>query len=132
MLGAETVRREIEARNREFMAAFNQGDAAGVAAAYTEDAQILPPVAPAMTGRQAIQQFWQSVMGMGVRQVELRTEHAEAAGDLAYEVGSATLIIQPEGGAAATDTVKYVVVWKRQVGGPWQLAVDIWNGNTSA
>jgi uncharacterized protein (TIGR02246 family) len=132
MLGAQTVRQEIEARNREFMAAFNRGDAAGVAAGYTEDGQVLPPGAPAMSGRQAIEQFWQSVMGMGVREVELRTEHAEAAGDLAYEVGSAVLTVQPEGGAAATDTVKYVVVWKRQAGGPWQLAVDIWNGNTSA
>jgi uncharacterized protein (TIGR02246 family) len=132
MAEAPTVQHEIEARNREFVTAFNRGDAGGVAAAYTEDARILPPGAPAMSGRQAIEQFWQSVMAMGVREVDLRTEHAEAVGDLAYEVGSATLTIQPEGGTATTDTVKYVVVWKRQAGGPWQLAVDIWNGNTSA
>jgi uncharacterized protein (TIGR02246 family) len=131
MLGAETVRQEIEARNREFMAAFNRGDAAGVAAAYTADARILPPGAAAMSGRQAIEQFWQSVMDMGVREVDLRTEQAEAVGDLAYEVGSATLTIQPTGSAASTDIVKYVVVWKRQAGGAWQLAVDIWNSDTS-
>jgi len=132
MLTSETVRQEIEARNRAFMAAFNRGDAAGVAAGYTEDGQVLPPGAPALSGRQAIEQFWRSIMDMGVREVELRTEHAEAVGDLAYEVGSATLTIRPEGGAVATDTVKYAVVWKRQAGGPWQLAVDIWNGSTSA
>lgn len=132
MLTSETVRQEIEARNRECMAAFKRGDAAGFAAAYVEDGRVLPPGAPAMSGRQDIERFWRGVMDMGVREVELRTEHAEAVGDLAYEVGAATLTIQPAGAAAATDTVKYVVVWKRQAGGPWQMAVDIWNGNTSA
>lgn len=128
MLEAPTIGLEIEARNREFVAAFNRGDAAEVAAAYTEDACLMPPGAPAMWGRQAVEGFWRSVMDMGVREVELRTEHAEAVGDLAYEIGSATLTIHPEGGAPTTDTVKYVVVWKRQAG-TWKLSVDIWNAN---
>jgi ketosteroid isomerase-like protein len=93
---------------------------------------VLPPGGPAVSGRDGIRQFWQGAMGMGVREVELRTEHAEAAGDLAYEIGSATLLMRPEGGAETTDTVKYVVVWKRREGDPWQLVVDIWNGNISA
>ena len=131
MVAGQEIRQEIEARNREFVAAFNRGDAAGVAAAYTEDARLLPPGGEPLSGRQAIQQFWQGVMGMGVRGVELHTEHAESVGDLAYEVGSATLKIQPEGGSATTDTVKYVVVWKRRAGGPWQIAVDTWNSNSS-
>jgi uncharacterized protein (TIGR02246 family) len=129
MTGAGSVRQEIEQRNQEFVAAFNRGDAAGVAAGYAEDAKVLPPGGAMVSGRQAIQQFWQGVMGMGVREVDLQTQEAQAGGDLAYEIGSATLKIQPEGGSATTDTVKYVVVWKRQPGGTWQLAVDIWNNN---
>jgi uncharacterized protein (TIGR02246 family) len=131
MLGAQAVQQEIEERNREFVAAYKRGDAASIAAAYTEDARVLPPGGQVVSGRDGIRQFWQGVMGMGVREVELRTEHAEAVGDLAYEIGSAILKIRPEAGAEATDTVKYVVVWKRRAGGPWQLAVDIWNSNTS-
>jgi uncharacterized protein (TIGR02246 family) len=129
MLGAQAVQQEIEARNQEFMAAFKRGDAAGVAAGYADDARLMPPGGQAVTGRQAIEQFWRSVMDAGVREVELRTERAEADGDLAYEIGSATLRIRPEGGAEATDAVKYVVVWTRRTGGPWQLTVDIWNSN---
>jgi uncharacterized protein (TIGR02246 family) len=132
MAGAGTVRQEIEQRNREFVAAFNRGDAAGVAAMYVEDARVLPPGGAMASGRQAIQQFWQSVMGMGVREVDLRTQEVESSGDLAYEIGAATLAIQPESGSPTTDTVKYVVVWKRRAGGAWQLAVDIWNANTQA
>ena len=130
MAGAGTVRQEIEQRNREFVAAFNRGDASGVAAAYREEARVLPPGAAMVSGRQAIQQFWQAVMGMGVREVDLRTEEVEASGELAYEIGSATLTMQPEGGTPRTDTVKYVVVWQRRAGGAWQLAVDIWNSDT--
>ena len=44
--------------------------------------------------------------------------------------GAATLKIQTESGPLTTDTVKYVVVWKRRASGPWQLAADIWNSNS--
>ena len=130
MFAADTVRQEIEARNQEFMAAFKRGDAAGVASGYADDALVMPPGGQAVTGKQAIERFWRSVMDAGVREVELRTERAEAQGDLAYEIGSASLRIRPEGGTETIDTVKYVVVWTRRAGGPWQLAVDIWNSNS--
>jgi ketosteroid isomerase-like protein len=29
-----------------------------------------------------------------------------------------------------TDTVKYVVVWRREAAGEWKWAVDIWNGDS--
>src|SRR5216684_4096109 len=77
MSGAGTVHQEIEQRNREFVAALQRGDAAGVP------------------------------------EVDLQTQQVESSGDLAYEIGSATLAIQPEGSSPTTDTVKYVVVWKR-------------------
>ena len=37
--------------NRQFEAAIARGDAAGCAAVYTEDAKILPPDSPELTGR---------------------------------------------------------------------------------
>jgi uncharacterized protein (TIGR02246 family) len=129
MARVQTVRQEIEEQNRAFVAAFKRGDAAGVAAAYTEDARLLPPGGQAVSGRDAIRHFWQGVMDLGVREVDLRTEHAEAEGDLAYEVGSATLLSCSGDGAETTDQVKYVVAWKRQGGGPWRQAVDIWNSD---
>jgi uncharacterized protein (TIGR02246 family) len=129
MARVQTVRREIEAQNRGFVAAFKRGDAAGVAAAYMLDATLMPPGGQAVSGRDAIRRFWQGVMDQGVREVDLRTEHAEGEGDLAYEIGSATLLIRPEDGPETTDRVKYVVAWKRQAGGPWRQAVDIWNSS---
>ena len=61
-------------------------------------------VRPAVSGRHAIQQFWQGVMGMGVREVDLQTQEAQASGDLAYEIGSATLKMSADGKLAAIVT----------------------------
>jgi uncharacterized protein (TIGR02246 family) len=126
----QTVRQKIEEWNRGIAAAFIRQDAAGVAAAYMDDARLMPPGGQTIRGRHAIRQFWQGVMDRGVREVDLRTEHAEAEGDLAYEIGSATLLTRPAGGSETRERVKYVVTWKRQRGGPWKQAVDIWNSDS--
>jgi uncharacterized protein (TIGR02246 family) len=129
MIETQAVRQEIERHGAELGAAFTRGDVAGVAALYAEDARLLPPQSSVLWGRQAIQEFWQGARDMGVRALALRTEEVEARGDLAYELGSATLDIRAADGALIQDTVKYVVIWKRRSSGPWQLAVDIWNSN---
>jgi ketosteroid isomerase-like protein len=48
------------------------------------------------------------------------------SGDGVVEIGQATLAIQPEGQAASSLPVKYVVYW-RQEEGQWKWHVDIWN-----
>ena len=124
---AEGVRREIEQRVREFEAAFNRGDMAALAALYTEDATLLPPDSGAITGRQGIEHFWRTVRDSGVARIAMHPQQVEASGDLAVEVSTAELTAGFGDGQTSTIPVKYVVVWKRRAGGPWQLGVDIWN-----
>ncbi len=124
----DEIRSAITAGNANFMAAFARGDAAGVAACYTSDAQLLPPNGEPMSGTANITAFWQGAMALGIKDAQLETKHVEARGDLAVEVGQYTLTIQPEGAAAMTDVGKYVVVWKDD--GGWKLHIDIWNTNT--
>lgn len=122
------LRAEIEQRNQEFMDAFNRGDAAGVAAAYTDDARVLPPGGNPVSGRRhrAVLEGRHGDGHPGGRLADgdgrvrrrprlrdrLRNPHRE-----------------PEGGNPTTQTAKYVVIWKRQAGRRW-LAVDIWNSNS--
>jgi ketosteroid isomerase-like protein len=48
--------------------------------------------------------------------------------DLAVEVGKADFKMQTADQAeSSSQTVKYVVVWKRQTDGAWKLFRDIWN-----
>jgi ketosteroid isomerase-like protein len=62
--------------------------------------------------------------------VKLETLELEVAGDMAHEVGEATLGLEPKTGTSATVVVKYVVVWKK-AGGQWRLHRDIWNAKTT-
>jgi uncharacterized protein (TIGR02246 family) len=125
------VRAAVEAANKQFIAAFNKGDAAAVAAMYSADARLLPPNGPMGEGRQAVQQFWQGAIGAGLKLVSLETLHVESQGNLAFEVGRYTLTAPKTGGGTTTDTGKYVVVWERE-GDKWKLAADIWNSDASA
>lgn len=125
----DDIRSAIAAGNAKFMAAFQRGDAAGVAACYTHDGQLLPPNGESLSGTDSIAAFWQGAMAMGIKDAKLETRQVEARGDLAVEVGQYTLTIQPEGAKAMTDIGKYIVVWKDD-GGTWKLYLDIWNTNT--
>jgi uncharacterized protein (TIGR02246 family) len=127
----ENVREIITSANEKFMDAFKRGDAAGIAALYTDNAKLLPPDNQMVSGREAIESFWQGAMNMGIKEARLETVEVEAQGNLAYEIGRFALSVQRQGGDGTTLTGKYVVVWK-SLGGSWRLHVDIWNTNGSA
>lgn len=122
----ENVRDSIASANQNFMDAFSRADAAGIAALYTEDAKLLPPGSPMMSGKEAIQSFWQGVMDMGLKEARLDIVEVESQGNLAYEISRFTLSGQQPGGESILLMGKYVVVWKNE-GGLWKLHVDIWN-----
>lgn len=125
---SQEIRDAIVAANEKFMAAFGRGDAASIAAGYTESGQILPPNSDVIAGRQGIQTFWQGVMHMGLKGVKLETVEVEGHGSAASEVGRYTLRDQ---GGQVVDTGKYVVIW-RQEAGQWKLHRDIWNSSRPA
>jgi uncharacterized protein (TIGR02246 family) len=120
------TRSEIEAVNGRFSEAFGRGDMNAVAALYTEDGTLLPPGSAPVKGRAAIAEFWKAAHAGGVKGVMLMTDGVETAGDLAYETGSAQLMVQPKRGKPTISHSKYLVVWKR-TGGTWSLHRDIWN-----
>jgi len=124
----QSARTAIEANTKQFVEAFNKGDAAAVANMYTMDARVLPPNAEMVEGRGNIQKFWQGAMTAGVKMVSLETVHVETQGNVAVEVGRYTTTTPGAGGTTNTDKGKYVVMWKRE-GGSWKLAVDIFNTN---
>ena len=117
------IREAIVAANGNFMEAFNSGDAAGVAALYTVEGQLLPGNSDFVTGTQAIQDFWQAVMDMGIKSAKLETIEVEGMGKTAYEVGNYQLFAE---GDQMLDQGKYIVIWK-QVDGEWKLHRDVWN-----
>jgi ketosteroid isomerase-like protein len=74
-----------------------------------------------------VTQLWASaIREHGMKSCRISTETLDVAGDMASEVGYATMTMAPSSGKPETATIKFVVVWKR-LGGQWLLHRDIWN-----
>lgn len=113
--------------NRKFMSAFHQGDAQAIAELYSENAQLLPPGSPPVTGRSAIEGFWDDVLQQGLSRLELKTVELEHLGHTAIEIGRARILTEAGEVAVAP---KYLVVWVDD-GNGWNLHRDIWNVDTA-
>ena len=111
--------------NKELSDAFGRGDAAGMAAVYTTDAILLPPGVGSVTGTSAITGFWQSVLDAGGTSLALETVALSQHGDVAREIGGATLTVS-DGSTTTTSPLAYVVFWLCTPEG-WRYETDIWN-----
>lgn len=131
-MDVEKVRMAIEEGCLKFGEAVRQGDAAALAALYTDDATLLPPDSEMIKGKQGIEAFWSGGFQMGIKDVVLTTVDVFGSGDLAYEIGKANITIQLEGQEPIEQKGKYVVVWKQAADGLWKLHVDIWNNRMPA
>jgi uncharacterized protein (TIGR02246 family) len=116
----------IQKLDDQWAAAFNQGDAAAVAAMYTDDAYVLPPGSDMVKGRSAIEALWRQNMQQ-ISDVKCTALDVKSLGRrAAREVGGCTFKTKaqpPQEGA-----LKYAVVWERS-GRTWKLLQDIWNTN---
>ncbi len=121
------IRSQIESANKAFTAAFKRGDGAAMANLYTREGQLLPANSDVVRGTEAIREFWQRVVGMGLKDASLETIEVEAHGDTAIEVGRYRLLAD----AGVADQGKYLVVWKNE-GGTWKLHRDIWTTSQPA
>lgn len=127
--GVDEAKAGIAKSNGKWEAAVKAGDAVAIAALYTSDALILPPDQAVATGRAGAEKVFGGMLKAGAKNVSFHTENVERAGDYAIETGTVAITMHPEGKEAQTSSGKYVVVWKRQSDGSWQLHRDIWNDN---
>ena len=106
--------------------AYNAGDAAAIAALYTEDGMVMPPNAGASTGRKAIQAFVEEDIAANKgNKLEIESVESSKSGDLGFATGN-WRIKDPKG--TVLDEGKWVEV-RKMVGGQWQIYRDIWNSS---
>jgi ketosteroid isomerase-like protein len=110
---------------KEYLAAAKARDAAKVASFYAEEAVVMPPNAPPIKGRKAIQQDHERLF-KDSPQFELSATPlaSETSGHLGYIQGE-FVVKRPRGGEVRG---KYVEVWKR-ISGEWKILYDINNAN---
>ena len=118
---------------RETIAAWSQAagakDLNKCVSFYTEDASVLPFNAPIATGKDQIRKVWSQLMSNPAYSLRFGPTQIEVArsADLAYEIGAFDLTLADESGKPAAIRGKYVVAWKKQSGGEWKAAADIFN-----
>lgn len=119
------IQEEIAAANDQFMHYFAEKDAAAMSTLYTSDAQLLPPNSDFVSGKPAIQSFWQALFDMGVSRATLEIVEVEQCDKTAVEISRFTMF-GPDN--QVLDEGKYIVIWK-QVGHQWKLHRDIFNSS---
>jgi uncharacterized protein (TIGR02246 family) len=123
-----SARDAIAAAYAVFESAFLKGDADAIAQVYAEDAEWLVPDAPIIKGRKAIAEAWKQNVGSGGNTVQVETLEVDEAGNWAYEIGRFTARAPNR---AVLFAGKYIVIWKLQANGDWQIHRDIFNWDTS-
>ena len=125
----EDVVRIVHAIDREFMDAVAAKDAERVAALYAEDAQIMMPGRPNISGRSEILSFYKAAFQGLVESILLDTTNIEVSGGLAYATGSNRITLTPPGETPREERGKYVVVYRRASAADWKVVIDSYSNN---
>ncbi len=131
-LDLEQVRSVIEQANMKLAEALRQGDAAGIAAVYTEDATLMPNEAELIKGKAGIEAYWASGIQMGLKDVVLTVVELGGSDEFVYEIGKVKATVQAEGMEPMEMPGKYACVWKKTDDGAWKIHLDIWNNDAPA
>lgn len=123
------VRAAIEATNAKLEGWYATAQIDSVVAAYSSDATLLGPNAPAAVGRDAIRTQWMGLVSAGVPHFSIRTEAVYVADSLAIEHGRYVLQLRAKAPADTSkllmdDRGNYVVAWVRR-DGKWLILYDI-------
>jgi ketosteroid isomerase-like protein len=100
------------------------GEPAAIGPTYTEDAVQMPPNAPIVEGRAAIQGWFAEFQATEYVQSIVEVD---GRGGIAYSRSNYSVTVMVEG-TPVTDEGKTVAVWKKQ-DGSWLVAIGIWNSD---
>ena len=119
---------------RSLLAEYNRicatGDAAAYAALFTEDAVSMPPNAPPVLGRPAVQAWAESVFSEMTVQVDSKDSEIVFTGEWAITRGGYSATFTPKaGGAPIEDTGTWLAIFKSQPDGAWKYAWLMWNSD---
>jgi ketosteroid isomerase-like protein len=117
----------INALRSAFTAAVNRDDAAEMTSFYTDDAVRAESNQPPVVGRDAIAAANFDMMSAFDRDIALRSDETEVAGDWAFDRGQYLVHLKARrtGADLVTDQGQYLVILRRLPGGLWKIAREI-------
>ena len=123
---------ELSQMNKDFAKALNDKDAVAASLLYSEDASLLPPNEPIVTGRENIRKYWQAALDAGTSNVSVSTISTGSDGDLGYEIGRFQLSYPGADGKMIVEKGKYTEILKRTADGKWISINGIWNSDPAS
>jgi ketosteroid isomerase-like protein len=100
--------------------AYNDKNPDALAALYADDAQLLPPGATEVSGRDAIRAYFVNDIEKHWARITIKSDANGVGGDWGWRSGIWSAETMP------MVTGKYIEVWHRS-GDGWRLQKDIWN-----
>jgi len=96
---------------------------------YAPDAVFLQPTGERITGSAALRTLFQNIMATFNSDLTLHSQNLETSGDLAYDSGDfeETLTTIATGAKISTKG-SYIIIFKRQPNGSWQIVQHVWTG----
>ena len=118
--------RAIEKANSEFIAAMKSGDAATIAAPYTEDASFITIDGACIQGRTEIEKMYRDRFARSglARSTKINSKKLVVDGDLAYESGYGEIGLLKDG-KLSINGGRFLTVWQRQANGDWKILRNV-------
>lgn len=125
------MRKAIADAYLRWIDATKRKDVDAVMALYTDDAVMLPDDSNTVKGKDAIRKFykqWYSGKDKLIRQEFTDTGTVMSDPSMVIETADFSGVMEIDG-KEVPFRGKNLIVWKREMNGPWKIFRDIWNGS---
>ena len=110
--------------------AMQAGDADEWLATHSDDAVMMPPNQPAVSGKDNIEQWVNAFFSQfNVERFSISVEEVQMDNQIAFLRGNYEMAIKLPNGNTMPDQGKFIHLWKKQENGTWKIARDMWNSS---
>lgn len=124
--GDPKLDRAVEKANSEFVVAMKTGDAATIAAPYTEDASFITIDGACVHGRAEIEKMYRDRFARSglAHSTKINSKRLVVDNDLAYESGYGEIGLLKDG-KLSISRGRFLTVWQRQTNGDWKILRNV-------
>src|SRR5262249_49588996 len=124
---ADDLRAAMESANKQFLTAFNTPNPSAFLDLYTADSVLFFQGAPPVAGPEAIKQFWESRIKLGVRDHTFDIIETGADGKYAFQLTKTSVQLQRDTGEKTLITGHTVRIFEKQSDGTWKAKIHMFN-----
>ena len=126
----ERERVRLARRDAEWSAVASKGrDVDSIVSYWTDDAVVMPPGLPTVTGKDALRAYVTESLKIPGFRISWKSSPPVLSedGKVAYMTGENTVTMRGPDGATMVLPGRALTVWRKEPDGEWRCAVDIWN-----